>query len=99
MYRRYIPLVAFFWVEENTHWDKRILFSSLQLTSFRPIIYLPMVFTDFEEIFSWYYLQSAVVRQLSSGLPTSWLYYIEDIPFPTRTYHLVSNAYRILKKL
>lgn len=29
MYRRYIPLVAFFWVEENTHWDKRILFSSL----------------------------------------------------------------------
>ena len=29
MYRRYIPLVAFSWVEENTHWDKRILFSSL----------------------------------------------------------------------
>ena len=29
MYRRYILLVAFSWVEESTHWDKRILFSSL----------------------------------------------------------------------
>ena len=29
MYRRYILLGAFSWVEESTHWDKRILFSSL----------------------------------------------------------------------
>lgn len=35
MYRHYIPLVAFFWVEENTHWDKNILFSALRLTSFQ----------------------------------------------------------------
>ena len=34
MYRRYIPLVAFSLVEENTHWDKRILFSSLLLPHF-----------------------------------------------------------------
>lgn len=34
MYHRYIPLFAFSWVEESTHWDKRILFSSLLLPHF-----------------------------------------------------------------